>query len=237
MANLFSNPLVLAERVVGSLIDTRSVVLYEQPDLTSDINQLLSANNLLSDDSESLTQPAILEQLANAGRLNELFTGIGLPVLSAINGFNMFGISYLSADINISSDLCQHPIETGQVVTDAAIINPIKATIRISVPTAFYTRIYESIYKYFSEKKYIMIQTKFGLYPNMVITQMPYKLDVSTVDRPQIDLSLEQVLEVQPQYIDTSNGIAQNETVTASDVDTVDLGRVDVASDTLPWEL
>ena len=32
MANVFKNPLVVAETVVGSLIDQRAVVLYEQKD-------------------------------------------------------------------------------------------------------------------------------------------------------------------------------------------------------------
>ena len=32
MANLFKNPLVVAETVVGSMIDLRNVVLYAQPE-------------------------------------------------------------------------------------------------------------------------------------------------------------------------------------------------------------
>ena len=66
----------------------------------------------------------------------------------------MYGISYMSADVNISSDLCKHPIETGEVVTDNAIINPIKATVRINMPTALYSRIYAEIEKHYINKDY-----------------------------------------------------------------------------------
>lgn len=235
MASIFSNPLVLAETVVGSLLDTRNVVLYKQPPV--DLEQLVSANNQVG---EQVDANALLNNLIQETQLEELFTGIGVPVISKINGFNMFGVSYLSADVKITSDLCQHPVETGEVITDNAIINPVKATVRISMPTAFYTRIYQQIQDYFNNKKFILLQTKFGMYRNMVITQMPYKLENSSVDRAQIDLELEQVMEVYPQYVvstatgtNSKNTIQSTSAAVFSDCDTVDLGRITPTEETL----
>lgn len=211
MANFFKNPLVLAETVVGSLTDQRSLVLYEQPETKISNDE---ATDLLS--------------LVDKRQLVELFTGIGVPYISKINGFNMYGISYIKGDVDISSDLCDHPTETGSVITDNAIINPISIKIEVAMPTALYTRIYAQMVKYYQQKKFIIVQTKFAMYRNMVIQNMPYKLDNSTVDRPVIELSLRQVMEVQPQYTNatqtTGNSITNARD--SEDNDTIDRGRL-----------
>lgn len=211
MANFFKNPLVLAETVVGSLTDQRSLVLYEQPETKISNDE---ATDLLS--------------LVDKRQLVELFTGIGVPYISKINGFNMYGISYIKGDVDISSDLCDHPTETGSIITDNAIINPISIKIEVAMPTALYTRIYAQMVKYYQQKKFIIVQTKFAMYRNMVIQNMPYKLDNSTVDRPVIELSLRQVMEVQPQYTNatqtTGNSITNARD--SEDNDTIDRGRL-----------
>lgn len=219
MVDLFHKALVLSETVIGSLLDTRSIVLYEQPPIDM---QQLRLNNIGTD-----TQ--IIDEYLQTQELTELFTGTPIPYLSKINGFNMFGATYLRAEVGISSDLCQHPIETGQVVTDASIINPVTATVRIAVPTAFYTQIYEQIATLFREKKYIMMQTKFALYRNMVVVAMPYVLEHENVDRVPIDIKLEQVMEIIPQYKSANGGpnsISPKKAGNATDSDTAELGRV-----------
>lgn len=229
MADLFHKALVLSETVVGSLLDTRSVILFKQPDI--DLNQARSAvGGFNMYGTEPMSNGDVITQYLSTLELEELFTGIGVPYLSDINGFNMFGASYLQAEVSITSDLCQHPIETGQVVTDAAIINPIAATVRIAVPTAFYTQIYKQIATLFKDKSKIILQTRFAVYRNMVITALPYKLETANVDRTPIDIKLEQVLEVEPQYTDatsdTNNNISPNKAINPADSDTADLGRV-----------
>lgn len=213
MANFFKNPLVLAETVVGSLIDQRALVLYEQPekiDFTLDKNEVEKA----------------IYELVDKNALKELFTGIEVKHLSKINGFNMYGISYMQGNIDISSDLCDHPTETGSVITDNAIINPITIKVQVAMPTALYTRIYAQMIKYFQEKKFILVQTKFAMYRNMVIQAMPYKLENATVDRPVIEITLRQVMEVAPQYTNATQNIGKiQNALDPSDNDTRDLGR------------
>ena len=213
MANFFKNPLVLAETVVGSIVDTRAVVLYEQPE-TIDFSEI-------TDETEKK-----LMNLVDRNKLVELFTGIGVPYLSKINGFNMYGISYIDANVDISSDLSDHPTEKGSVITDYSIINPISAKVKIAMPTGLYTRIYNQIIKYYQEKKFILLQTKFGMYRNMVIQALPYKLENASVDRPIIELSLRQVMEVSPQYtaITQNSGNITN-ALDGEDNDTRDLGQ------------
>lgn len=246
MANFFKNPLVLAETVIGSLTDSRSVILFEQP---NDINQWLSSTNQvgltsISNPDQSETTLGRLEttynnfrktinDLVDANKLKELFTGLTVPYLSKINGFNMYGVSYVDSNISPTSDLCTHPVETGEVITDNAILNPVKATVRIAMPTTLYTTLYTQIERLFKEKTYIMLQTKFTMYPNMVIVSMPYKMQNTDIDRPIIELQLEQVMQATTEYVESSINAAT--AFNAEDSDTGDYGReyADVISDVI----
>ena len=215
MANFFKNPLVLAETVVGSLIDTRPLVLYEQPK-TIDFTTV------------SETAESKIWELVDKNGLKELFTGIEIPYVSKINGFNMYGISYMKGEVDISSDLCDHPTEVGSIITDNAIIQPISINIEVAMPTALYTRIYTQMIKYYQQKQFIIVQTKFAMYRNMVISAMPYKLETGSVDRPVIELQLRQVMEVSPQYTNATlnTGDSIKNSLDSEDNDTVDRGRL-----------
>ena len=225
MANFFKNPLVVAETVVGAIVDTRAVVLYEQPE-TIDFSEI-------TDDTEKK-----LLNLVDRNALTELFTGIGVPILTKINGFNMYGISYIDASVDISSDLCDHPTEKGSVITDYAIVNPISAKVKIAMPTGLYTRIYNQIIKYYQNKQFILLQTKFGMYRNMVIQALPYKLENETIDRPIIELNLRQVMEVSPQFTAITQEIGNiTNALDGEDNDTMDLGQKtgNVIGEVMKW--
>lgn len=238
MANIFANPLVLAETVVGSVIDQRSVVLYAQEDFTDTKKELIDQKakqydswidrNINSRLAKEL-MPTV-EDYVKKRKLTELFTGADIPYLSEINGYNMWGISYMSGEVSITSDLCDHPIETGQVITDASIRNPISAKIDIVMPTAFYEKLYKQVYDYYESKKKIMLLTKFGLYMNMVIKEMPYKLEHGSVDRPTISLTLREIMEVNAEYrvVDSVNtGVIESDKARIYDDTTrEDVGRV-----------
>lgn len=212
---IFSHPLVMLETVAGSLLDQRSVVLYEQDSLEKARSEIEAEKAQMETSLGGFTRYLSLEptvqELATKRKLKELFSGIDMkeqvpietPMMSLSN-FNMWGITYSAAEVNISSSLAEHPIETGQVIMDTSIRNPIKAKVDIYMPTRFYTAVYDEIRTYFDTKKKIILLTKFGLYENMVLASMPYKLQANTVDRPVITLDLQEVREVEPeiQYIE-----------------------------------
>lgn len=231
MSNVFKNPLVISEVVVGSIIDTRAVVFYEQPENYNANTNLLyekDEDGNIKLDANGSPIVSDLMQLVDKRQLKEIFTGFEVPVISKINGMNIYGISYMSADVDISSDLCDHPVESGSVITDNAIINPIAMKVKVALPTAFATRIYDQMIKFYQKKKYIMVQTKFAMYRNMVIEAMPFKLDNETVDRPVVELSLRQIQEVEVQYI-TGDAIIKSP-LNSEDSDTKDLGRKQAAT-------
>lgn len=226
MGSIFRNPLVLAETVVGSVIDQRSVVLYEQKDFVEAKTEI--ENDLQKRFSGTFLAPTI-DDFVTKRALVELFTGTEIPYLSEINGFNMWGISYMNADVSITSDLCDHPIENGKVITDFAIENPVSATVNIVMPTAFYTKIYEQVLDYYKNKKKIMLLTKFGMYKNMVIKDMPYKMQHGDVDRPTIALTLRQIMEVTPTYesmnVNANTQISPQKSLSGEDTDMQVIGQ------------
>lgn len=234
---LFSNPLVMAETVAGSLLDQRSVVLYEQDSLETARKKIEAEKSKLSAGfagrviNRLALQPTV-EDLVKKRKLKELFAGLEMheletPLISLTN-FNMWGITYSDAEVNITSNIAEHPIETGQVIMDSAIRNPIKAKVNVYVPTMYYTTIYNEILSYFDTKKKIILLTKFGLYENMVLAAMPYRLQASTIDRPVITLELQEVREVEAeiQYIEanTVEPIEESKSGVYDDTSTVNNG-------------
>lgn len=223
MASIFKNPLALMQNVVGSTLEQRSVVLYKQDDdYKLPVGEALRSGvdfmGLVSANVEE-----VVGYLVQKNELEELFTGIELPYLSDINGFNAYGVSYLDGKVSISSDIAEHPIEDGSVITDAAIIKPITAEVRIVMPTALYTRVYQQIYDYYVKKQKIMLKTKFGMIKNMVIAEMPFELKMEEIDRPVITLSLREIIEVSPENV--LREFSADMVANPDDSDTSDNGR------------
>lgn len=226
---LFSNPLVVAESAVGSILDRRAVVLYEQTDIEE-------AKSLLDTTGNRILDPLInsvnntYADFYNRMKLTELFKGIDATYTAQYTGISVFGISYESANVNIDSEMCEHPIETGAKITDASVLNPITAEVIIRMPTALYTQIYQEIVKYYKEKKKIILLTKFDTYRDMVLSAMPYKLNHDEVDRPAIQLKLQQIIEVESSFVQTESGsvpaIKSSTARNYDDTSREDVGRV-----------
>lgn len=221
MASIF-NSLPLAQTVVGTLTEQRNIVLYKQEDnFGNTVLDVLTKGG----DIEEVVKANVSElvgYLVQKNELEELFTGIDVPYLSRLNGYNAFGVSYVDGKVSIASDIAEHPIEDGTMITDAAILKPVTAEIRVAMPTALYTRIYQQISDYYTKKKKIMIKCKFGMIRDMVIAEMPFELKPDEVDRPIITLKLRQIIEVAPENILME--FAKNMVANASDSDTQDNG-------------
>lgn len=176
----------LAQTTVGSLLDQRNIVLYKQPEVDAKLGGVAS---FINDNVNSLS----------AFLYEELFTGLlsGMGVVSSIantTGLNPYGITYIDAKVNIESELCDHPVEDGTLITDASIILPVTAEVTVAMPTLFAKRIYDSMYgMYMNKTDRIMLETKYGVYKNLVLQNMEYTLDADTVDRAQFVLTLREI--------------------------------------------
>lgn len=200
--NLFSNPLVIAEKVAGMLLDQRAIVLYEQPEESAAKSDFLEQVDKWT--TGTVLEAAGADYIARR-QLTELFQGTNLSSYSILKGVNMWGITYQEAEVNITSQLCQHPIEDGTKITDASIREPITAKVGLRLPTTFYTKIYKEIWDYYEKKKKIILVTKTATYRNLVIANMPYKLKPEDVDRPLIELTLQEITEIKSRRVSTSS--------------------------------
>ena len=135
----------LTQTAVGTLIDQRAIVLYKQPAIIEEKSTIIGK-----------AWSAITNELWGQGAgYEELFSGLlsnirDLETAANVTGTNPYGITYIDAKVNIESDLCDHPLESGAVVTDAAILLPVSAEVTVAMPTFFAQRIYnqmEDIYK------------------------------------------------------------------------------------------
>lgn len=234
--SIFGNPLVLMQTTVGSLLEQRAVVLYQQTDDYPPTVQDIEANKDAMRDGDSgklsteyweeITRAnanEIVGYLVQKNKLKELFTGIEVPYLDRLNGFNVLGVSYLDGKVEISSDIAEHPLEDGTKITDTSIRNPITAEVRIVMPRMLYTRVYQQIYEYYTRKQKIMLKTKFGMIKNLVIAAMPYELKPEEIDRPVITLSLREIIEVGTEFV--MSEFSGRMTAEAADVDTENTGR------------
>jgi hypothetical protein len=117
-----------------------------------------------------------------------------------------------------TSQLFDHTIETGAVITDYRIINPIGIEIIYVLNTKDYQNIYSSIKKYFIDGTLFSVQTKTGVYKNLVIKDMPHTEVAEMYNAVGIVLVFRQAQFVSPKY-----GVAPAK---PSNTTTVDRGTV-----------
>ena len=102
----------------------------------------------------------------------------------------------MKAQVKETSQMMNHPVESGTVVTDHKIINPIEITIPLMVSSADYRSVYNSIRKVFLESDFLTIQTKSGIYKNMLISNMPHDESPDAYNALMISLQLKEVFIV-----------------------------------------
>lgn len=217
----------IAQTVIGTLLDQRAVVLYKQPQFESGIDVTSWWSNFAYN--------ATSELWGNQFRYEELFSGLLsgyestdfglLEKIANITAANPYGISYLDAKVDIESDLCDHPIETGALITDASIILPVTAEVTVAMPTFFAERIYNQMYDLYHDKKSkIILQTKYGIYQDLVLQNISYELEYSKVDRTIFTLVLREIQEAQASGEFTFRSETANYIGVSSDANTVNMG-------------
>lgn len=110
------------------------------------------------------------------------------------------GARPLKASINESAKVMEHPVETGVVITDHKIINPIDIELSMLLTPATYTDVYGQIKQTFLAGSLLTVQTRTASYPNMLIAEMPHEEDPGMFDVIALALKLHEVQFVQAQY-------------------------------------
>lgn len=127
-----------------------------------------------------------------------------------LNGNFLFSSSVLSANISDDSQLCEHPLESGAVVSDHKIFNPIEIDIRLSLPSWQFSEIYRELLLLYSNSVKLRIKTKVEWYNNMVLTAIPHEEKAENFDKIVFDLHFKEVREITPQFIELEESNVKN---------------------------
>jgi hypothetical protein len=100
----------------------------------------------------------------------------------------------LKATVRETSKVMEHPVETGVMLADHHVINPVEIDIPLVVKSQFYAATYTQIRQAFVAATLLSVKTRVGTYPNMIIADMPHEEDADMYDAITIALHLKQVL-------------------------------------------
>lgn len=177
----------LALNVAGIINNKRNVSLYA----------------VEADEDGNITKTNVLE-----GSISKL--GGITDIANKIDGTAIV----MTADIVESCKLTEHPLEDGKVVADNKVILPTEINIRITLQAVEYQDKLDEIKRYKNERTMLLVETKFGTFPNMQIVEMPCNLNVENVNRLTFTIKLREVI-MMTEEIETAND---------SDMDTVNTG-------------
>lgn len=90
-----------------------------------------------------------------------------------------------------------HPIESGQIITDYSVIMPMEIDYQAIIEARYYRAIYQEIRSLFFNKELLSVQTRSGNYQNMIIAEMPHEETPDLFDALPISIRLRQVQVVQ----------------------------------------
>lgn len=100
----------------------------------------------------------------------------------------------VECNVRPSTRTMEHPIETGQSIADHRIINPLEIIMEVIVSSVFYNQTFNDIVYLFETATLLTVQTKFGTYSNMFITDLPHKESPEVYDSVVIQLRFKEVL-------------------------------------------
>ncbi len=127
-----------------------------------------------------------------------LFSTADVDAVSVLNGFTQV-LDYarpVRATVRQPSRLLDHPIETGQLITDYSIILPAEIDLTVIVQAANYRSTYQEILDLFQTKPLLTVQLKVGNFINMVVADIPHEEIPEKFDAFQMIIKFRQVLVV-----------------------------------------
>lgn len=129
------------------------------------------------------------------------------------------GMSVLSYNVTNDSQFIEHPIESGAMIADHHVFNPIEISCKVAMPpknsvldypdiqdlvfgsSESFEDTYKQLKDIYKNSKKLRIKTEAEVYDNMYITGLPTDVDSNTADRQIFYITFKQALEVEPQYV------------------------------------
>lgn len=106
----------------------------------------------------------------------------------------------IKAKVYESAKVMEHPVETGVMVTDHRVINPVEIELSLILTALDYRSVYQQIKQIYRDATLLTVQTKTDSYLNMIISDMPHDEDPDLFDAIAIAVKLKEVLYVTAQF-------------------------------------
>lgn len=127
----------------------------------------------------------------------------------------------MTAEVHERSSLMEHPLETGAVIADHIVRDPIEIELPvIIVGEANYRNTYALIRATYMAGTLLTVVTRTGSYPNMVLTEIPHEETSGAFDAVGMRIVLREANFVTPK----NGSLSQSETKNASQSSTVGRG-------------
>lgn len=130
----------------------------------------------------------------------------------------------LRAEVRETSMVMKHPVETGTIIADNHIINPVEINLLLIIKSEFYSSVYGQIKQAFVAGDLLSIQTRTGVYNNMIIANMPHLENPDAYDAVTMSLNLVEVLYVMPVSVAAQPLPANFSPAEPADISTVQTG-------------
>lgn len=96
------------------------------------------------------------------------------------------------ADVIDTSELCEHPLESGAKIVDHQIQRPVEIKLQIVLPYYLYKEVYEELQKLKEEGTFVTVHTKAATYTRMIFKDIPHKENADNISRLVFDCTLRQ---------------------------------------------
>ena len=138
------------------------------------------------------------------------------------------GISVLNYSVNNDSQIMEHPIESGAVIADHHVFNPIQISCNVAMPpkglkltqvslvdvlygrAQTFEETYTELSRLYNNSVRLRIKTDAQVYNNMYITSIPSDVSSQNADRQIFQITFQQAITVIPQYIKISANQTKN---------------------------
>ena len=111
------------------------------------------------------------------------------------------GSVIMSCKVDEPSKLCEHPVESGTVITDHKVIEPKRCTVTIAMPAYFQQLVIEELTDYYAKSTPLSVHDVGGIYTNMIIVNKPHETVAKTADRLIFTVEMKQIIVVSSQYV------------------------------------
>lgn len=150
------------------------------------LSDISLAGNLLGSTSK-IDTIAIFGQASSVGSDNTL----------NIQNTQLFAAARpIKVEVRETARVMDYPVETGVMLSDHRISNPTEIVYTCILPQAAYASTYPAIRDAWTNATLLSVQTRTGVYANMIISDLPHEEDTDLFNAVTITIKLRQVIMI-----------------------------------------